>query len=223
MTKRLGTAGPISRARGAVLKSVAGLVLAVAFCACADQEESDLGTLEEGPLSASTVSGLKAVYAPKHTPYSVTFGSFLLCRKSSQPHGDIVLDGVDYNTVLSPIAIRSVLRTVPADAQRVPGDLWWSPIGNVLGEPPRLAFGRLGGEFADVGGQVVRSDCADLKDPENEYIELQNVMRVGAGGADVDGFTIRYHVNDDEFALNVPWQMIGCGRRLPGRLCSPGD
>lgn len=177
---------------------------------------------EGGPLSASVVPGMKAVYAPRRTPYYFTHGSFILCsqeedRDAPRP----VLKGIDFNIRTAPLTIDPVLREVPVKSERRGPPFDWSPIGGVIGRPGNFPGFKVRGEFSThFAGTKVEESCSDRTDPDAGFLELEIVMKVGKAGADVNGFTIRYEFGSQQHELLVPWRMVGCGSEVARRLCS---
>jgi len=212
----------------AVTKSAIAFLVAASlvFGACSagsdgspSDDPTDKGSVgSHGPLSASVQPGLKAVYAPKRVPYFVTFGSFRLCRKSDA-EGTPVLERVAYTTSVEPSSISPIIRRIPPAEDRAGQAINWAPLLGVLGKPRNYYFGKAKGRLEQVSGSRVEDLCSEIKDHDHEYTELLNVMKVSAAGGQVENFSIYYHVGRDEFVLQVPWTLIGCGAQIDPSIC----
>lgn len=175
----------------------------------------------EGPLAPPAGGGVVALEAPARAPYSFTVGSFTLCRDDDAETGPPVLDSVDFDVRVAPLRVQPVVRTIPAEDEMTCRRFHYSPIGVLRGRPPHLHDFDARGTFStELAGTVVDPLCSDRDDPGTTSMELLVVMKVPRGGSDVRGFTIDYHVGDRDYAVQVPWRMIGCGARVARDLCS---
>lgn len=180
------------------------------------------GSHHAGALSATTDTGSTSVFAPKHSPYTYTEGSFLLCRTSEAGSGELRLTGLTYDERLKPISITPMLRTIPPASQRTGRAEDWEPIGSAIGRPGAFhGLPTTGSYSTKIAGTAVRPTCQHPSDPKAAQLELQLVIRVPEAGSDITSFDIHYTVDGDEQVLPVHWRMVGCGKRTPRSMCTP--
>lgn len=195
------------------------LVVATASC---DSRDSDTSNGEDvvGSLSVPVAPGMKAVYAPRHVPYYYTHGSFVLCNSGTEGSESPVLEAIEFNTTVPPLAISTVIRSVPPKSQRRGSPFDWSPLGGVLGRPGHFPGFKLRGKLsAEFQGTRISNSCAEREDLSAGFTELLVVMKVGGSGSDVDGFTISYSAAGRSEEVAVPWRMVGCGSEIARKLC----
>lgn len=209
--------------------------------ACQDsdpnQDATDATTRQQdGPLRAGGDGGFAADPPPKAGhDYVVTFGGFLLCSTTSAVP---VIDRVTLGAT-PPQGARVALRTVtPALVEETPRSqrrrlvplaaTWGSPPEfsepYVAVEPPLGTFDPL------VEGIEVDESCSDTYAaqsavnkwdvPADKYLELMVVVPVETtDGAEVDGFTIDYTADGEDYSLDVPWTMVACDDAATRQQC----
>jgi hypothetical protein len=165
----------------------------------------------DGPLQSHTDTGITSVYAPKKTPWKVTFGSYLLCSTGGDP---ITIDGIRYRTPVKPNSVSLELRTVTPQLWRTTVDA--GQIGAALGAPPHFRQRKAPGEYrvARAGNRITQS-CTDQDKEGTGFTELLFVLDVGRQGGYIDTAWIDYHVHGDPYTLRLDWKMVACGSRVP--------
>ncbi|MFJ9968807.1 hypothetical protein [Streptomyces avermitilis] len=165
----------------------------------------------DGPLQSHTDTGTTSVYAPKKAPWTVTFGSYLLCSTSGDP---ITIDGIRYRTPVKPRSVSLKLRTVTPEVWKATVDA--GQIGAAVGAPPHFQQRKAPGEYKDPrAGSRITQSCADQDKEGTGFTELLFVLDVGKQGGYIDTAWIDYHVNGDPYTLRLNWKMIACGSRIP--------
>ncbi|SCG06282.1 hypothetical protein GA0115258_13298 [Streptomyces sp. LamerLS-31b] len=164
-----------------------------------------------GPLQSHTDTGTTSVYAPKKAPWTVTFGSYLLCSTSGDP---ITIDGIRYRTPVKPKSVSLKLRTVTPRVWKATVDA--GQIGAALGAPPHFQQRKAPGEYKDVrAGSRITQSCADQAREGAGFTELLFVLNVGKQGGYINTAWIDYHVNGSPYTLRLDWKMVACGSRIP--------
>ncbi|MGW3118459.1 hypothetical protein ACWDBW_15195 [Streptomyces sp. NPDC001107] len=168
----------------------------------------------DGPLQSHTDAGTTSVYAPKKTPWAVTFGSYLLCSTDGAP---ITIDGIRYRTPVKPKSVSLKLRTVTPQLWKATVDA--GPIGAALGTPPHFQNRKAPGDYRDArAGSRITQSCADQDKEGSGFTELLFVLDVGRQGGYIDTAWIDYHVHGDPYTLRLEWEMVACGSRVPRAL-----
>ncbi|GAA3822318.1 hypothetical protein GCM10022403_064770 [Streptomyces coacervatus] len=165
----------------------------------------------DGPLQSHTDTGTTSVYAPKETPWAVTFGSYLLCSTDGDP---ITIDGIRYRTPVKPKAVSLKLRTVTPQLWKATVDA--GQIGAALGTPPHFRQRKAPGDYKDArAGSRITQSCADQDKEGTGFTELLFVLDVGREGGYIDTAWIDYHVHGDPYTLRLDWKIVACGSRVP--------
>lgn len=193
---------------------------------CTTGPEDEGGPTHEpaaaGALVVLTEPGSKGAYAPSKAPYYYTQG-FLICRDDSAPADAVpVLRSVSFNTKVEPLDVKPVIRRIPEESERTGPPDGWTPILDAIGKPGSFDTPVLGDFSDDVEGTEVTASCNDAAESGSAKMELEVVMKVPKTGADIDGFTITYDVDDQSHEVHVPWRMFGCGTKIDRELCSQG-
>ncbi|MFJ2847770.1 hypothetical protein ACIPD2_40105 [Streptomyces griseofuscus] len=164
-----------------------------------------------GPLQSHTDTGTTSVYAPKKAPWTVTFGSYLLCSTRGDP---VTIDGIRYRTPVKPKSVSLKLRTVTPRVWKATVDA--GQIGAALGAPPHFQQRKAPGEYKDVrAGSRITQSCADQAREGAGFTELLFVLNVGKQGGYINTAWIDYHVNGSPYTLRLDWKMVACGSRIP--------
>lgn len=207
--------------------AIAGLTSALSACT----SESPVGgdgsptgdSAPEGSLVVLTESGSHAAYAPKRSPYYYTHG-FLICRDGGSGDEPLFLRSVSYNVNLQPLEVKPAIRRIPEEIDRRGPDSEWTPILGLLGRPGAFDNWTVRGDFSyDFDGTEVTASCEDASEFDSAKMELEIVMKVPKAGADIDGFTITYEVNGEDYDVHVPWRLTGCGSEVDPEICTPPD
>ena len=205
---------------------MAAVGLAVLLSGCTAGPDADGEPSREpsadGALVVLTEPGSKGAYAPSKTPYYYTQG-FLICRDDSAPADAVpVLRSVSFNTEVEPLDVKPVIRRIPEERERTGPPDGWTPNLDAIGKPGSFDTPVLGDFSDDFDGTEVTVSCGEAAESGSAKMELEVVMKVPKAGADIDGFTIRYDVDDQRHEVHVPWRIFGCGTKIDRELCSPG-
>ncbi|MET7855265.1 hypothetical protein ABZT48_45690 [Streptomyces avermitilis] len=142
----------------------------------------------DGPLQSHTDTGTTSVYAPKKAPWTVTFGSYLLCSTSGDP---ITIDGIRYRTPVKPRSVSLKLRTVTPEVWKATVDA--GQIGAAVGAPPHFQQRKAPGEYKNPrAGSRITQSCADQDKEGTGFTELLFVLDVGKQGGYIDTAWIDY-------------------------------
>jgi hypothetical protein len=186
------------------------LIGALALVGC-DHAASRVHGEGEGPLSGSLGAGGNGLDAPSRSPWFGTYGALILCSTSGDA---ITIRAVRYDTKVEPLAIRSMVRTVPAESERT-GSGDWAPIASQFGRPlafvsdPHRVLGILSNE---VRGLRITQQCTN--DADAPYTEILTIVKAGDGGAWIDGINIDYTAANAEYTLEIPWNYVACGTAI---------
>lgn len=191
----------------------------------------------DGPLSFGVDNGGGASVDPPleaNGEFSATFGGFVPCSKDGVR---ATIDSVEVGSEGDRASVylrRITPEAVKASAREDRGQ--FIPMAFGLGAPPRFdqpyAGDALSGEFeADVAGQVVKTSCEDVdaaivavnngQVPKTAIEEFLIVVPAGADGAELEGFTVTYSVDEETFRETVSWGMVVCDRAGTRPYCSP--
>ncbi|MFJ2832320.1 hypothetical protein ACIPC1_32990 [Streptomyces sp. NPDC087263] len=165
----------------------------------------------KGPLQSHTAEGVTSVYAPKNTPWAVTFGSYLLCSTNGEA---ITIDAIRYHTPVKPKSVSLKLRTVTPQMWKETVDA--GIIGAALGEPQHFQERKAPGDYSDAGaGNRITQSCADQDKEGTGFTELLFVLDVGKQGGFIDTAWIDYHMSGKPYTLRLDWKMVACGSLIP--------
>lgn len=196
---------------------IAGVVALVGLLSmatgCADDPESaatrTVHADGDGPLSASSARGGKALLAPPGAEsWTGTFGGLLLCATETS---DIVLESVSHTLDPNPVRVRDFLRLVPAASEQTGDELTWAPIYGSVGQYQDLTT-KHRGQVVPVADHRIEQQCQD--GDEEGFTELLVEVDVNRAGGAVRETTIDYKADGDAFQLVVPWQMVACGSAI---------
>jgi hypothetical protein len=160
-------------------------------------------------LSAQIGEGGYGLDAPRHAPWSGTFGSFLLC--STRGGAPIVLKTVHYLNEVAPMSVIPVLRSVPAGN----ATSTHAPVLMRRGTPghfesvPHALDGRLSSR---IDGAKITTPCGGSA--EAAYAELLTVMTFNQRGGWVRETDIDYTYNGKDYTLRLPYDLVGCGTAI---------
>ena len=191
----------------------------------------------DGVLSASAGVGGFAMDSPGTSPWSGSFGGFVLC--STDPGTSIELQAVRVEFAVEPLDTEIVLRTTPPATVREAGNpSRLLPFISNYGTPPDFAeeyadWQPLGRFTSVTQGAWVRTDCDDsasildgLSDRRligGGLTELVFVMAVDKRGGEVTDAYVEYLADDQPTTLHMEWVMTACGTDVDRRACAPDE
>lgn len=191
------------------------LATLLALSACG-RTEAESGRELDGPLVALAEEGGQSLVAPKTHRWWASYGGLPVCTEGAE----VTIDGVRLIGDDEPVAMRAYVyrREGGEGYMGVLGAApdWAEPYAS-FDDPKEDA-----GSYDPVPGAVVSETCDDGS-PGDPGPSVVPVIKTGPEGLRAKGFWIDYSVDDQEYTVKMPWEIVLCGSKQPKRMCDiPG-
>jgi len=174
----------------------------------------------DGPLFATSGVGGSGLYPPDRGRWVGTFGGNILCTRDGT---QVTLRKVTWRASVPPERLEVFVRTVKPTEGRRHADTH-TPIGSALGSPPEFdepyVTSKVGGSFTRrVSGVEITRRCGTRNVERAGFRELLFTLHTDSGGARVNGASIIYTADDQDYVLPLTWEMVACGREIDRSTC----
>ena len=166
----------------------------------------------DGPLVSLVGSGGNSLDAPPgRARWTGTFGSLLACAEDG---ADVEIDAVVYHFVVRPVAVRALIRKVPALSQRTGRAEGWAPMIALRGTVAQLKDDEIISTSLEAPRGVTVDTPCDMDGPDDAFTELITSMTVDERGGWIAAATIAYSSGGHDYELTIPWTYITCGSAI---------
>ena len=202
-----------------VRRLLVATAVATLAAGCSSDDNGQEPRATDGPLVSLVGGGGNSLHAPRRRHrWTGTFGSLLVCAEDG---ADVEIRSVSYSFVVKPVAVRALIRKVPALPQRTGRAEAWAPMIALRGTVAELKDDEMVSTSLEAPRGVMVDTPCDKDEPGDAFTELITSMTADERGGWIDAATIAYSSGGDDYEVTIPWTYITCGTAIRTQRVEP--